>query len=463
MSSEQSWSSTPPDLAESQSQYADPYQAQPYAYGGAPQDPSQSQGYAAGNGYGYAGYGDTYGYVGDGGYAGTGGYAADGGYGGGNAAGGAQGYAGYDQYGQSGQYGQYAEYQQYEQPGQPYAQAYEDPYAQSYPQTYADPYAEPGYVEPGYVEPGVASPQPAPPSAAEYPGWDEPDQDGGHAYAEDALSRSQDRLRAPERQDWPDDGPSGTSGPSGRSEPAAEGSKGPTGPRADEEPKPKRRGRFVAGVVVLIVIAGGGAAYKFLGASKSNGVAGAPANSTANAGAAAGGGATGSASASGSASSPQPTAAASVTIPASAGGLTQMTNKVGQAGVSAMQKSASGSADLANAQFASYEKTGSSTFFGNLTLAQLSKAPDIQKTYTLTGAAATLKALGATSLTDEQSITPGIAGSAMACGEFSTGGNTLSLCIWVDPSEFGLFAGPKALTDAQAEQYAEAIETASEH
>ena len=51
----------------------------------------------------------------------------------------------------------------------------------------------------------------------------------------------------------------------------------------------------------------------------------------------------------------------------------------------------------------------------------------------------------------------------MACGQFTTGGNTMSLCIWVDPSEFGLFAGPKALSDSQAEQYAEAIEAASEH
>ena len=161
--------------------------------------------------------------------------------------------------------------------------------------------------------------------------------------------------------------------------------------------------------------------------------------------------------------SPSPTPAASVTIPSSAAGLTQMTNKVGQAGVSAMQKSATGNADLANAQFAAYEKSGSSTFFGNLTLVQLSKAPDMQRTYSTSGPTAMLATLGVSALSSEQSVTPSVPGAAMACGRLTTGGNTLSMCVWVDPSEYGMFAGSKSLGDSQAEQYAEAIETASEH
>ncbi len=219
--------------------------------------------------------------------------------------------------------------------------------------------------------------------------------------------------------------------------------------------------------VVAILVVGGAAAYKVLGKSDSNDTAAGISNPTAKANAAVAGGrvtgAAGSSPAKSPSASPSPTPAASVTIPASPAGLTQMTNKIGQAGVSAMQKAATGNADLANAQFAEYEKSGSSTFVGNLTLVQLSKASDLQRTYSTSGPTAMLATLDVAALTGEHIVATSVPGGAIACGQLTTGGNTLSMCVWVDPSEYGMFAGPKSLGDSQAEQYAEAIETASEH
>jgi hypothetical protein len=487
MSSEQPWSSTPSDPADSQQQYSDPYQTQPYSSygvggGAVPRDSAPgAQGHAAadaGTGYGYAGYGEAYGYgggygdgngYGDNGYAGTG-YGEYGQY---------QQYGQYEQYDPLGQsYGRQQEQEQYAQPqsyeqSQPYtqAQAYEQLPSYAEPQPYAESqsyeqqpyggqqqwsYGAPSYEQQSYQQQSYEAP-PAPQPAAdgyaadgygtdEPEGLDEDDASYPRSEVRERFETYAERLESPE--------------PAARRERDGGGAQVP-----GKGPKPKKKSRRLVAVVVILVLVGGvAAAYKVLGGSKSDDTEGAAAasGSTKANGAVAGGAAAVSGSAS-AAASPSPTPAASVTLPSTAGGLTQMTNKVGQAGVSAMEKAAKGNVDLVNAQFAEYEKTGSSTFFGNLTLAQLTKASDIQKTYALTGATATLATLGASSLTSEQTVTPDVPGAAMACGRFTTGGNTMSLCIWVDPSEFGLFAGPKALSDSQAEQYAEAMEAASEH
>jgi hypothetical protein len=139
-----------------------------------------------------------------------------------------------------------------------------------------------------------------------------------------------------------------------------------------------------------------------------------------------------------------------------------MTNTTGKNVVKAMNKADASSADLANAQVAAYEKSGSSSFFADLTLVQLSKAPDFQTIYQSAGPDAALKSLGASSFTDEQTVTTQVPGSAMACGLSTAGGVILRKCVWVDLSEYGLFAAVKTLSNADAVKFAEAIEAASE-
>lgn len=498
MSSEQPWPKQPGDLGDSQQQYVDPYQAQPYP--SAPYPSAQgSQEYAAGTGYGYAGYGDTFGYGGGNGNAGY----PDAGYG--EQAQYPQQYGQYEQYGQYSQYGQAQQsqqsqqsqqYEQYEQLGQSYGQQqqqYAQPYEQQQQAAYEQqtayeapsygyeqqpyeqqPYEQQSYGQQSYEAP--PAPQPATEGygaeygtefAASYDGAYEGDGRYGGAYA-------------PAAEPDADEGDLYSSGGSAEpsepytpyydnEEPARpprrDDGDGPDEPGNERKPKKKRR-RFVAVAVVGLLVVVGVGAYEVLGKSDSGDTAAGTSNPSGKANAALAGGrvtgAAGSAAKSPSAS-PSPTPAASVTIPASPAGLTQMTNKIGQAGVSAMQKAATGNADLANAQFAEYEKSGSSTFVGNLTLVQLSKAPDLERTYSASGPTAMLGTLDVSALTGEHIVATGVPGAAIACGQLTTGGNTLTMCVWVDPSEYGMFAGPKSLSDTEAEQYAEAIETASEH
>ena len=150
-------------------------------------------------------------------------------------------------------------------------------------------------------------------------------------------------------------------------------------------------------------------------------------------------------------------------MPASAGGLTQMTGSEGQARTAAMKKADSSVPDLADAEFAAYSKAGSSAYFSNLTLVQLSDATDLETVYQAAGAAATLTAAGTdTALSDPENVDVTVAGGAMTCGLVSSSGITLRACYWVDASEFGVLATPSSTSDTAAAAYAEAVWSASE-
>jgi hypothetical protein len=231
----------------------------------------------------------------------------------------------------------------------------------------------------------------------------------------------------------------------------------------DESRRPstsKKRRRRTVGIVAALAIAGVGAVYLYSGSSSDNAASGTPAGATMTNGA--GEGAAGAVGASAASKSPSPTAVANIILPTTVDGLVQMTNTTGKNVVTAMKKANSGSADLANAQVAAFEKSGSSSFLADLTLVQLSKAPDFQTVYQGAGPDAALKSLGASSFSDSETVTTKIPGSAMACGLSTAGGVILRKCIWVDASEYGLFAGVKTLSNGDASAFAEAIEAASE-
>lgn len=156
-------------------------------------------------------------------------------------------------------------------------------------------------------------------------------------------------------------------------------------------------------------------------------------------------------------------AAAEVAVPASAGGLTQMTDSVGLQRAAAMKKADASVPDLADADFAAYSKNGSSAYFGNLTLVQLNEATDLEGSYLADGAAATLTAAGAdTAVADPDHVEVTMPAGAMTCGMVSTGSVTLRSCFWVDASEFGILAVPSSTSNDQAAAYAEAVWSASE-
>jgi hypothetical protein len=432
MSSEQSWSNPQPQ---------DPRQGYPgyEAYEGGYESQGQvSGGYDTGAGYqggGYetGGYGsggyDAQGYASGGypaaGYDGGAGYQSGTGYQTQGDAGyqsGYQSYAGYPQdYGQQGQAQDYGQ-QQGGGYGQYYGGAAQE---QGYPEGYGQQQSYESYEQPS---PYTAF-SPAQPPAGEgepEPGTPAP----GLLPLDDFVHEEPERVEPPvppvrsARPVYDDD--------------------------LDEDEPKRRSGKLIGIVVAVAVVAGGAAAYMYVGGSKSNG-------STAAGGTVAG---TGAASA-----SPSPTHSAKpvvITVPASAGGLKQMTNSVGKSVVATMKKSSASNADLANAEFAAYEKSGSTTFLGDLTLVPLGKAANLQQTYQVDGAAGALKDFGASAFTDTESITLPVPGSAMICGLSTTENATLRMCMWVDQNEFGLFGGVKSLSDAQAATYAKAFESASE-
>lgn len=152
-----------------------------------------------------------------------------------------------------------------------------------------------------------------------------------------------------------------------------------------------------------------------------------------------------------------------VAVPASAGGLTQITGSAGEKVTSAMENADASTPDLTDAEFAAYSKTGSSTYFGNLTLVQLAETPDLYEQYESNGADATLTAAGAGSaLSEPVDVNVTTPGAAMYCGLVSSGSVTLRTCVWVDGLEFGTLALPSSTSDDQVSAYAEAVWHASE-
>lgn len=156
-------------------------------------------------------------------------------------------------------------------------------------------------------------------------------------------------------------------------------------------------------------------------------------------------------------------AAVQVTVPASAGGLIQMTGSIGQRVTAAMKKADSPTSAFANADFAAYARSGSSSYFANLTLVPLDRVDGLEQQYQADGAAVTLSAaMNGADPSDSETVRASMPGGAMTCGLFSVEGVTTRDCAWLDASEFGIFAAPSSTDNAQASAYAEAIWTASE-
>jgi hypothetical protein len=129
-----------------------------------------------------------------------------------------------------------------------------------------------------------------------------------------------------------------------------------------------------------------------------------------------------------------------------------------------MKKADSVNPDFTDAEFAAYAKTGSSsTYFANLTLVPLGDAPDVQQEYSTEGAAATLAAAGSgMTASDSENVSTMMPGGAMTCELVNVKSESDRDCMWVDGSEFGMFAVPTSVSNTQASAYAEAVWSASE-
>lgn len=395
------------------------------------------------------------------------------------------GYSSYGSYGSQAAYGY----------GDASGDSYGYGYAQQYPQD-AQGYPQQEYSQ-GFEQQGFAQQDYAPnfPHGYDTSGYESPEGGYGYGYAErdplgqsqssydppsqsqlsqsqssyDSLSRSHSSYFA-EPEAEPGDGaePEPEQKIASRVEPRPEPKSAakpkpqqPSKPKTQRQGAVKKRGRKGIGVIVALVIIGGAGAYVYSGNSSHNSAASGT-SAGATTGSSSGAGMAGGSASVASPKSASPTPAAELTLPASIDGLTQMTNTTGKNVVQAMTKANSSSPDLASAQVAAYEKSGSSSFFADLTLVQLSKAPDFQTIYQSAGPDAALKSLGASSFTDMQIISTKIPGSAMACGLSSAGGVILRKCIWMDLSEYGLFAAVKTVGNSDAAAFAQAIEAASE-
>jgi hypothetical protein len=129
---------------------------------------------------------------------------------------------------------------------------------------------------------------------------------------------------------------------------------------------------------------------------------------------------------------------------------------------SAMKKADAVNPDFTAADFAAYAKTGSSsTYFANLTLVPLGtgRPAGVQRA----GGRATLAAAGSgMTASDSENVSTMMPGGAMTCQSATVSSESLRECMWIDASEFGIFAAPASVSNAQASAYAEAIWSASE-
>lgn len=157
-------------------------------------------------------------------------------------------------------------------------------------------------------------------------------------------------------------------------------------------------------------------------------------------------------------------AAAPVTIvlPAKAKGLTQMTGSTGKAVTEAMKKADAGEPLLADALFGAYEKAGSGSYFGDLTLVPLSDSTDLQTALNTSDAKTVIGEIAdQAGLTDAAAESTSVSGGAITCG-LASSSITVRMCIWIDDDEYGLAAFPKSITDAQGAVYSNALWQASE-
>jgi hypothetical protein len=242
-------------------------------------------------------------------------------------------------------------------------------------------------------------------------------------------------------------------------------------------PAPKKRTGLIVGISAgVVVVVGAAVALALVGGTSSSGTpstaveaaassaAASPSPATSFTGAQASAVASLVAAAVGTSGAPATSGPGQVAAPASAGGLTEMTGTAAQTVTSAMKKADAVNPDFTAADFAAYAKTGSSsTYFANLTLVPLGTAPDVQQEYSAQGAAATLAAAGSgMTASDSENVSTMMPGGAMTCQSATVSSESLRECMWIDASEFGIFAAPASVSNAQASAYAEAIWSASE-
>ena len=170
-----------------------------------------------------------------------------------------------------------------------------------------------------------------------------------------------------------------------------------------------------------------------------------------------------SASASPVASTAKPLA---MIIPTAAGGLALLNNSVGDQVKSALSQADSSQPGLESALFGAYSLSGSSSYFANLTLVELSdgSASGYESLYTSMGPiSALLNIEGTNGPSNTTQETPANSGGAMLCGDSVSGKVTLHLCTWIDATEYGLAVFSSSVSFAQADRYSLALWKASEH
>lgn len=156
-------------------------------------------------------------------------------------------------------------------------------------------------------------------------------------------------------------------------------------------------------------------------------------------------------------------AGGSVVLPASAGGLKQLTGSAGQAVTNAMKKADESNPMLSGALFGAYSKSGSSEYYSDLTLVPLSSASSLQTALSASDADTVISTIAQSAgLTGAATETPAVSDGAMSCGIDKTADITLRMCMWIDNDEYGLAAYPDSISNSQAATYSNALWKASE-
>jgi len=212
-----------------------------------------------------------------------------------------------------------------------------------------------------------------------------------------------------------------------------------------------RRTKVILGVVCGIIAAAVGITLSVLQNSNSNSNFNAPTGESSPAGVI-------------GQTDPGSTPPAGVTVPANAGGLTLMSGPEANAVVDPMKKADSASPLLSSAMFGAYEKTGTSQFFGDLTLVSLSDTPTLASAISSEGAQQVLdQNMQGSGLSDIQPETAGVSGGALSCGVETADHITMRACTWADSQSFGMLAAPLAAASAQQDAtYAAAVEAAAD-
>lgn len=210
---------------------------------------------------------------------------------------------------------------------------------------------------------------------------------------------------------------------------------------APPPPPRKPRTSLVVGLAAVAVLGVAGIVFAVTSTGGSSKVASPAASSSDTSAADAGGGA--------------------VHIPTSAGGLSQLTGRAGQVVTNTMKKLDSISPLLSGALFGAYAKSGSSTYFSNLTLVPLSGAPSLKSALSHSDPATFIAGIAQSAGVDNPVPEPAAgSGSVMTCG-FSDAENR-RMCLWIDNDEYGLAVYPRSVSNDQAAAYSDALWKASE-